>query len=320
MNETMTQKYQPLILENFEMDEDLRNLITSLINTNMLNMLFVGDSGSGKTSIINATINKYYGQGTNFKENVLYINSLKDQGINFYRNDVKLFCQTSSIIPNKKKIIVLDDVDIINVQSQQVFRNCMDKYSKNVHFIASCVNTQKVIDSLQSRMTLIKIKPLKPEYLKKILYNIKKTENMIIDDDAEKFLLFISDSSARVLINYLEKLKLLDEPIDFNLVNNICTNISFNDFDLFTEYCKTGQLKKSISILYDIFNKGYSVMDILDSYFLFIKTTKLDDMYKYEIIKLLCKYITIFNDIHEDEIELSLFVNNMVELFSNKNI
>ena len=30
-----------------------------------------------------------------------------------------------------------DDVDIINEQSQQVFRNCIDKYSHNVNFIAS---------------------------------------------------------------------------------------------------------------------------------------------------------------------------------------
>ena len=37
---------------------------------------------------------------------------------------------------------------------------------------------------------------------------------------------------------------------------------------------------------------------------------------KYELIKLLCKYITIFHNIHEDEIELALFSNNLTELFS----
>ena len=58
---------------------------------------------------------------------------------------------------NKKKIIILDDIDIINEQSQQVFRNCMDKYSHKVHFISSCTNVQKVIDSLQSRNIIIKI-------------------------------------------------------------------------------------------------------------------------------------------------------------------
>ena len=88
---------------------------------------------------------------------------MKEQGINYYRNDVKTFCQTSSSIKHKKKIIVLDDIDIINEQSQQVFRNCIDKYSNNIHFIASCSNPQKVIESLQSRLTIIKIRPLQKQ-------------------------------------------------------------------------------------------------------------------------------------------------------------
>ena len=46
---------------------------------------------------------------------------------------------------------MLDDIDLINDQSQQVFRNCIDKYSHNVHFIASCSNIQKVIDSISKK-------------------------------------------------------------------------------------------------------------------------------------------------------------------------
>ena len=77
-------------------------------------------------------------------DNVLSINSLKEQGIQYYRNELKTFCQTKSVIlPKKKKLVILDDIDNINEQSQQVFRNCIDKYSQNVHFIASCTNTPK---------------------------------------------------------------------------------------------------------------------------------------------------------------------------------
>ena len=42
---------------------------------------------------------------------ILIINSLKEQGIQYYRSEVKTFCQTRCSIPNKKKIIVLDDID-----------------------------------------------------------------------------------------------------------------------------------------------------------------------------------------------------------------
>ena len=47
-------------------------------------------------------------------DNVLHINSLKEQGIHYYRNEVKIFCQTASSFINKKKIVVLDDLDLIN--------------------------------------------------------------------------------------------------------------------------------------------------------------------------------------------------------------
>jgi hypothetical protein len=57
-------------------------------------------------------------------------------------------------------------------------------------------------------------------------------------------------------------------------------------------------------------------MDILDNYFLFVKTTTLlTENEKYKIIPYLCKYITIFHNIHEDEIELALFTNNLIALF-----
>ena len=74
---------------------------------------------------------------------------------------------------------------------------------------------------------------------------------------------------------------------------------------------------EAIDLIYSIYDKGYSVMDILDNYFLFLKSTKiLDENKKYLIMKLLCKYITIFYNIHEDEIELALFTNNLIKIIS----
>ena len=37
---------------------------------------------------------------------------------------------------------------------------------------------------------------------------------------------------------------------------------------------------------------------------------------KYKIIPYLCKYIHIFHDVHEDEVELSLFTNNIYKLLN----
>jgi DNA polymerase III delta prime subunit len=180
-------KYQPLYFKDFGDDNEIIKILDTLIKIDDLNILLIGDMTSGKTSILNALIREYY-EGLSpkdYEDNVMYINSLKEQGINYYRTDVKTFCQTCSNIKNKKKIIVLDDIDFINEQSQQVFRNYIDKYSKNIHFISVCTNIQKVNESLQSRLHILKINQVNRANLETTMNKIIEKEGLIIDADSK---------------------------------------------------------------------------------------------------------------------------------------
>jgi len=321
-NKLFIQKYQPIYLDDFNMDSDILDTLKILISINNLNILLIGNSASGKTSLLNAIIREYYKEYTlkEFEENILYINSVKEQGINYYRTDVKIFCQTSSSIKNKKKFVVLDDIDTINEQSQQVFRNYIDKFSHNVHFISSCCNIQKVIESLQSRFIILKMNPLKKENIINIIQKIKFIEKIEIDEHAEEFIINISNNTVKILINFMEKFKLLGEKITYNLAHQLCSNISFLTLENYTKTIQNGNINNAINLIYEIYDKGYSVMDILDNYFLFIKNTNiLDEDTKYKIIPLICKYITIFHNIHEDEIELALFTNNLTQILYTNN-
>ena len=308
-------KYQPVNFNDFGNDNEIVQILKTLIVMDNLNILLIGDVATGKTSFLNAIVREYY-SGSNpkdYEENILYINSLKEQGINYYRTDVKTFCQTSSIIKGKKKIIILDDIDLVNEQSQQVFRNCIDKFSHNVHFISSCCNIQKVIESLQSRFSILKIKHLKKEKLLSIINNIKENENIDIDDEAIDFIINVSNNTVKVIMNYLEKFKLIREKITLKLAIELCSNISFLTFEEYTNFIKNNNLYEAICVLFKVYDKGYSVMDILDNYFLYVKnTTILTEEQKYNIIPIICKYITVFHNIHEHEIELALFTNNLV--------
>jgi DNA polymerase III delta prime subunit len=214
--------------------------------------------------------------------------------------------------------VVLDDIDYINEQSQQVFRNCIDKFSHNVHFISSCTNIQKVIENLQSRFYIIKIKSLQKENLVEIINKIKISENIEIESNAEDFLINICNNTVKILINYMEKFKLLGEKITLDLAIQLCSNISFYIFEEYTILVKDNNLNDSLKIIYNLYDKGYSVMDILDNYFIFVKYTNiLSEDEKYTIIPCICKYITFFYNIHEDEIELALFTNNLMCLLHN---
>lgn len=309
-------KFQPIYLNDFGFDNEIIQILKLLLSMNNLNVLIVGDIGSGKTSLLNSIIKEYYKDYSlkEYEENILYINSLKEQGINYYRTDVKIFCQTCSNIKNKKKFVVLDDIDLINEQSQQVFRNCIDKFSHNVHFISSCSNIQKVIESLQSRFTIIKIHPLNKNNLLNLCNKIKVKENIEIDEDAEEFIVNISNNTAKVLINYMEKFKLIGEKITLDLAIKLSSNISFVSFEEYTKLVKNNKLYDAIYLINEIYDNGYSVMDILDNYFIFIKNSNiLNENEKYKIIPYICKYITFFHNIHEDEVELALFTNNLID-------
>jgi DNA polymerase III delta prime subunit len=313
-------KYQPNYFVDYGNDNEVINTLQILNNIDNINILLVGNSSSGKTSILKTIVKEYYYGYTpsQYNNNVMYINSLKDQGICYYRTDVKTFCQTSSVIKNKKKIIVLDDIDLINEQSQQVFRNCIDKYKHQVQFICSCTSIQKVIDTIQSRLLIIKIKPLQKYILLEIIHKIKNNENIQIDDDAIDFIIRVSNNNIKVIISYMEQFKLLNDKITIQLALQLCFNINYILLEQYTIFIIHNDLEKAITLIYDIYDKGYSVMDILDTYFHFIKTTTLvNEEQKYIIIQSICKYISIFYIIHEDEIELALFTNNLISLLHN---
>jgi DNA polymerase III delta prime subunit len=307
-------KFKPLLLNDYNMEPTQLNLFRTLINMQSIQVLLVGEPATGKTSILNTLILEYYKNIPlqEYTYNIMHVTNLKDYGINNYKTSVKTFCQTCSKIRGKKKLLILDNLDLLNEQSQQVFRTLIDKYSHTVHFIASCTNIQKVIESLQSRFLNISIPPIKQSLLYSIINKIKTSEKLIVDADAEKFIVDISNNCIKNVINLMEKFKLLNQHITLELAVESCTDINFFIFEEYIRILKFGQLNDAIQILQKIYDTGYSVIDIFDNFFIFVKITQmLSDSEKYEIIQVICKYIAIFNNVHENEIELSLFTNNV---------
>jgi hypothetical protein len=116
----------------------------------------------------------------------------------------------------------------------------------------------------------------------------------------------------------MEKFKLLDLPfITLDITKQLSTSVNFVVFEKYIDFIKNNHRDQAVKLIYSIYDKGYTVMDILDCFFLFVKTTDcLKEEEKYKWIPLICKYITIFHTIHEEELELALFTNESLKVFS----
>ena len=289
-------KYTPTTLEEFELDhKELHG-----------NILLLGGERTGKTTLASILVK---GVST---DNVLYINSLKEQGIQYYRNEVKCFCQTNS---RSQKIVVIDSLDDINDQAQQIFLNYIDKY-QHVRFIATGTIPQKIIESMFSRFIVVKMKRPSDDYIKKLIHKVIDEERIQIEDIAIDYLMSISDYSVRTILNYLEKYKIMGIPITQEYIQQTHTNIHGESFERFTNYILQKDYVNSIKSIVQLHTDGYSIMDILDAYYLFINKFNCSDTFKYKIIKIICKYTVIFNNVHEHCIELLFFVEDCINISS----
>lgn len=315
MSDNFLYKYSPKSIRDFSVD-----------NSNILyddvNLLITGPPGSGKTSLLIAYIQQYLGTGYNIysNENILFVNNLKDQGIQFCRNNVKTFCQTPCTQKNKKKIIVIDDIDEFSEASQQVISNCLSKFPYNVFGIACCNNTLKVFTGLKSRMAFIELVAPTRDNFEQLCKHVIENENIKLNEDnKDELTALIVDSSQsyKILLNTLQKLYTFDSVITIDNISELITSINFKMFNKYLNFVYELNIQEAVDIIIKISESGISVIDILYEFFIFIKDrkTNISDFDKYNIIKVISKYMTIFNNLQEDNIELAFFTNDLLSIF-----
>ena len=119
--------FEPNHLNELYLNNNIKNLLFNFINLDNINILLYGDSGTCKTTILKCIINDYFGEilDINKEKNILIINNLKEQSIHNFRHIIKSFCK--SIHNIKKKIVLIDDIDLLCSQNQQMIKHCIDE-------------------------------------------------------------------------------------------------------------------------------------------------------------------------------------------------
>ena len=159
----LVEKYRPQTLDTFVGNETLKGQLQKFIDQNdIVNMLFYGPAGSGKTTLAKLLVK-------NLDCDYLTINASDERGIETIRDKVSGFASTMSFKP--LKVIILDEADFLTIQAQASLRNVIETFSRTTRFIMTCNYVERIIDPLQSRCQVLKvIPPSKPDVARHIAW------------------------------------------------------------------------------------------------------------------------------------------------------
>jgi hypothetical protein len=214
-------------------NEPIHNKIIEKLNyfisiNKIPNIIFHGQPGTGKKTIVNNFINTIYDNDSEkIKSYVMYVNSGFDKGIKFIRENLKYFAKTNINVSNGNvfKTIVLLNADKLTLDAQSALRRCIEQFSHTTRFFIIVEDKDKLLKPIISRFCDIYIPETK--YGNLYSYNNKKHFNN------KKYKSLRFNTLKRIMIS---------------IQNNILINKSINDIP---------------NISLKLYEKGYSGLDIL---------------------------------------------------------
>ena len=147
----LNEKYRPLTLDKFVGNDTLKTQLQKFLDQNdIVNMLFYGPAGCGKTTLAKLIVK-------NLDCDHLMLNASDERGIETIRDKVSGFASAASFKP--LKVVILDEADFLTIQAQASLRNVIETFSRTTRFILTCNYIERIIDPLQSRCQTLKVIP-----------------------------------------------------------------------------------------------------------------------------------------------------------------
>ena len=133
-------------------------------NKKVPHLIFYGNSGSGKRTIVNNFIKKIYNNDNNkIKMNVMYVNCAHGKGIKFIRDELKFFAKANLNSGDgiHFKTIILLNASYLTIDAQSALRRCIEIFSYNTRFFMIVENKDNILNPIVSRFCEIHI----PDYV-----------------------------------------------------------------------------------------------------------------------------------------------------------
>lgn len=159
----------------------------------------------------------------------LKIKSIRKTGIKNHVYDLSVENNSNFFIGEKGDILT-HNCDFLTINAQAALRNVIESFSLTTRFIFTCNFVERIIDPLQSRLTLFNLIPPEPKIIAKHLKGILEQEQIEFDVNDLVNIVKKTYPDVRRALNVLQssinKGKLMSKNItDANYINQIIVEI-----------------------------------------------------------------------------------------------
>lgn len=322
MNNLWIEKYRPKKIEDMLLEDNIKVEINDIIiKKNIPNMILTGTPGIGKTTTLLCIAKKLYGKY--FEDMVLEMNASDERGIKLINNgDINAFCTQKLPYSEKEKknyaphkLIIFDEADNMTEKALPIISILMDKFYMTTRFVFTCNTSSKIIESIQSRCKIIRYIRISTEQITVRLEEILKFENIKYDKKAIKEISQLSCGDMRQAINLLQLISDRFKNVTLDNINILCETPPNNIIsDILLNIKK--DIKKTLIILFQLKESGYSVNDIFIGFFNYLKSpnTTVNEEYKMNILLIVTEYLYNVSKYADTDINLTNFAIDLAKI------
>ncbi|KAI0257154.1 P-loop containing nucleoside triphosphate hydrolase protein [Lactifluus subvellereus] len=280
------EKFRPRVLDDIVGNSDtISRLKVIAKDGNVPHLIISGMPGIGKTTSIHCLAHQLLGDA--YKEGVLELNASDERGIDVVRNKIKAFAQKKvTLPPGRHKIVILDEADSMTAGAQQALRRTMEIYSNTTRFCLACNMSNKIIEPIQSRCAILRYAKLADREILQRLLEICAEEKVEYNEDGLTALIFTSEGDMRQAINNLQSTWSGFGFVSGDNVFKVCDQPHPIVVQSMIRACSKGDIEHSMIKLQELWDQGYSAVDIIVTIFRVVKTfDELPEYTKLEYIK-----------------------------------